>query len=445
MTSVELKDFADKVRATYWYVPAVMTLLAIVLALTVIYADQVIPNSWLDNKWYIFHPESITEERNVLNTIGATTLGVIGVVFSITLVPLSIASTQYGSIVLRGFLRDRATQFVLGLYSATTFYCLFVLMGLRSTSNQTALQLPVTVAAYMLLFSLFMLIYFFHHIAESLQASSIINQVSKELKTIIQQDYPLARSVIQPHSRQLEADQLRETLTREGQGVASRREGYVRAINYRKLMHIAVKRNLVLYIKHLPGDFVGHGDHLLRVWPGQISEHLISTVNQAYLVGNSRTLFQDPEYGIELIVTIAARALSPGINDSSTPILCLNRLGSALSMLVERSTPSPYHTDKNNKLCIISDEVRFERVAGIAFNRIRQYGRANTEVLLKMLETIKTINRHCCSEDQRRVLLQHATLIERDSRIGIPSEYDQQRVRERYNETVEAIQRYKIQ
>src|SRR5208337_1618060 len=151
MYSVRLRDFWDNVRATYWFVPTLMTLLAAVLALTMFWVDQAIPNNLLQDKWYIFHPETIAETRTVLNTIADTSLGVIGVVFSITLVPLSITSTQYGSIVLRSFLRDRGTQFVLGAYSATTFYCLFLLMGLRNANNDTAIQFSVSVGIYMLI------------------------------------------------------------------------------------------------------------------------------------------------------------------------------------------------------------------------------------------------------------------------------------------------------
>jgi uncharacterized membrane protein len=108
-------------------------------------------------------------------------------------------------------------------------------------------------------------------------------------------------------------------------------------------------------------------------------------------------------------------------------------------MLAERQRPSPYHYDEDKQLRIISEPVSFERLVGVAFDMIREYGRGNAEIMIKMLETIKSVAAHAQSDNQRKVLLKHATLIEHDSHVGLPSEYDQQRVHDSYDETVRAI------
>jgi uncharacterized membrane protein len=437
MSSVRLKNFWDNVRATYWFVPAVMTLLAAIAAMTTYWLDQSIPTYLLQDKWYVFYPQSIAEARSVLSTIADTSLGVIGVVFSITLVPLSITSGQYGSIVLRTFLRDRGTQFVLGAYSATTFYCLFVLMGRGNASNQTV-PLSVTIAVYLLLSSLLLLIYFFHHVADSLQASTVVEQVSRELEQTIEQDYPL-KTPTAPSDEQHAEEIIRQTVVGEGEVVTSSREGYVRAIDYDQLTRVASKHKLILKIQCLPGDFVSRGTQLLVAWPSPLDKEVKLIANHAYMLGKNRTLFQDTEFGIYLIVTIAVRALSPAINDPNTPVLCLNRLGAALGMLAERQRPSSYHYDGDKQLRIVSDPVSFERLVGVALDLIREYGRANAEILIKMLETIKSVTAHARSDAQRRVLQKHATLIEHDAHVGLPSEYDQQRVHASYDEAVQAI------
>ena len=442
-SSVRLRNFWDNVRATYWFVPAVMTLLAAVLALTLFWVEQTIPNyllqNLLQNKWYIFPPVSITEARGELNSIADTSLGVVGVVFSITLVPLSITSTQYGSIVLRSFLRDRGTQFVLGAYTSTTFYCLFLLLALANVSNQTV-QLPVTIAFYMLAASLLLLIYFFHHVADSLQSSTVVEQVSREVEQVIEQEYPLdnARASFD-HQRAEELIRHTALNGEVGELVTSNQEGYVRAIDYDQLIHIASEYKLILRIECLPGDFVSRGDPLLIAWPRPLDKRMRLLANRAYMLGKNRTLFQDTEFGIYLIVIIAVRALSPAINDPNTPVLCLNRLGAVLGMLAERQRRSPYYYDKDGQLRLISDSVSFERLAGVAFDMIREYGRTNAEILINMLETIKSVTAHTHSDTERRVLLKHAALIEHDSHIGLPSDYDQQRVHESYDETVRAI------
>jgi uncharacterized membrane protein len=415
-----------------------MTVLAAISALVLYWADQAMPSNLLQDKSYIFHPENIAEARSVLTNVANVSLGIVGVVFSIILVPLSIAATQYGSIVLRAFLRDRGTQCVLGAYTATTFYCLSLLMALRSATNMTGTQFSVTIAVYMLLISLLLLLYFFHHVADSLQASSVIRQVSNELEEVIEQEYTL-KSATASDPRQEEADELRRTLLREGQVIVSKGEGYVRAIDFDKLVEAAAKFKVVLYLKCLPGDFVGRGDPLLLVSPPSSDQRLISIVTRSYMLGKNRTLFQDPEFGIILITIIAVRALSPAINDPYTPVLCLNRLGATLSMIAERATPTSYYCDKSNQIRVIGDQIRYERLVDTALNMIREYGHTNAEVLIKTLETVKTIAAHTHSDAQRQVLLKHTMLIEGDSRIGLHSDYDKQRVHDTYEETLRAI------
>jgi len=432
-----MRDLEDRVRATYWCVPTAMTVLAAVFAVLLFWIGQAIPSSFLQDKWYILRPENIAEARSVLTTTASVSLSVVGVVFSIILVPLSITATQYGSIVVRSFLRDRGTQYVLGAYTSTTFYCLTLLLALRTASSDTAVEFSVSVGVYMGIISLLMLLYFFHHVADSLQASTVIKQISDELEEVIKQEYPLRPAKFD--ARRVEVNELRQKLVTEGEGVESTGEGYVRAIDYNKLVDIATKRKMVLKIKCQPGDFVGRGDQLLTIWPGQVDEQMISTVNHAYMLGKNRTLIQDTEYGITLIVIIAARALSAAVNDPYTPVLCLNRLGAALGMLAERATPQPYYFDRDNQLRVIGEVIGFGRFVDVTFNMIREYGRTSTEVLMQMLTTIKTVSVHTHSDDQRKALLKHAKLIEHDSRIGLPSKYDQQRVHDSYKETFRAI------
>lgn len=435
MFSVRLRNFWDQVRATYWFVPALMTLAAAVLAFVMFKVDQTIPNSLLQGKWYLFHPLSTEDARAILNTVADTSLGVAGVVFSITLVPLTITSTQYGSIVLRGFLRDRGTQFVLGAYTATTFYCLFLILGLAGAGNQT-IEVSVTLAFYLLSISLLLLIYFFHHVADSMQASTIIEKLSEELRHSIEECYPLqkpASSLDDQYTEEL----IRQATQSDGEVTTSDREGYVRAIDYGYLIQTASEHNLILRMERLPGDFVSRGDPLLTAWPNTQGNKMRPFTNRAYMLGKNRTLFQDTEYAFYLIVTIAVRALSPAINDSYTPFLCLDRLGAALETLAERQDPAQYYFDKNNHLRLINRAVSFERLVGVAFNLIREYGRENAEILIKMLNTIKSVAAHTHSDSQREILLKHATLI--DSDIALASGYDRQRVHDAYDETVRAI------
>lgn len=433
-------DYLDRVRSTYWFLPLIMTIVSMVFAALLLKIDQQIPNALLDDKWYILHidPSSV---HSTLISIAGTALGVIGVVFSITLVPLTIAASQYGPILIRSFLRDTTTQFVLGTYSSTIGFCVIVLMSFQFDSDSSNVPLiSVTFAILMLLVSLGMLLYFFHHVAEGLQASKIIENVGNE----IEREIRIERLFSKYHENRDEFEEdekkLRSIVVQNGKAVLATKSGYIRAIDYDGLLKIAEKNNMIFYLKHLAGDFVTPGDQLLLTWPASHEVPELPThINRSYILGDNRTMQQDIEYGMTSLVIIASRALSPAINDPITPTMCLHRLGVALSMLAECKPKSSYHRDSVQKLRVIADPISFERMAGVSFNLIRQYGRCNADVMISILKTINSVAAHVHTDTEKDILLRHAQLALEDSDLSLPSPYDKERVHQAYDETLSSI------
>ena len=441
LSSARAIDYLDRVRSTYWFLPLIMTLVSIILAILLLKMDQQISNVSLEDKWYIYHvsPSSV---HSILLNIASTSLAVIGVVFSITLVPLTIAASQYGPILIRSFLRDTTTQIVLGTYSATIGFCTAVLIGLPYNLNSDNVPtISVTMAIWMLLISLAMLLFFFHHVAEGLQASKIIAKVGNEIEHEIVQERASFRSDIKSDENQSDdADAARLTIMQQGKSIVAAKSGYVRAIDYDGLLKIAEKNDVIFFLKRISGDFIVPGDTLLLAWPASEESELSKAVNDSYLLGDNRTIQQDVEYGMTSLVIIASRALSPAINDPVTPAMCLNRLGMALCMLAERIVPSSYYYDNYGKLRIIADPVSFERMTGVSFNLIRQYGRNNADVLISMLNTIAAVAAHAHTKAEKEVLVKHAQLILEDGNASLPSAFDKQRIRQAYNEALKAAQ-----
>lgn len=430
----------DRVRSTYWFLPLIMTGASMILAVLLLEVDRTTPNSMLEGKWYILNVDS-SEVNSILLNIAGAALGVIGVVFSITLVPLTIAASQYGPILIRSFLRDTTTQVVLGTYSSTIGFCVMVLMSYESGTDSGGVPLiSVTFAVLMLLVSLAMLLYFFHHVAEGLQASKIIENVGNEVEKEIRFER-WSSGPAEGRGGPGEEDKLRSVTMQQGKAVVANKSGYVRAIDYGQLLKTAEKNDLVFYLKHISGDFIVPGDQLLLAWPGSFEViKLAAAVNASYILGDNRTMQQDIEYGMTSLVIIASRALSPAINDPVTPAMCLNRLGVALSMLADSKPRSSYYYDKSGKLRVIADPVSFERMAGTSFDLIRQYGRGNADVMIAILKTINSVAAHASSDEKRAVLFRHAQLALSDSDTSLPSPYDRKRVHQAYDEVRKSIE-----
>jgi uncharacterized membrane protein len=218
-----------------------------ILAILLMEIDQRTPNALLDGKWYIFHIDS-SSVRSILINIAGTELGVIGVVFSITLVPLTIAASQYGPILIRSFLRDTTTQVVLGTYSSTIGFCVVVVMSFQSDLNNSNVPLiSVTFAVSMFLVSIGMLLYFFHHVAEGLQASKIIANVGNEIEKEIRLERSFSKSPENLNELQEDEEKLRSIVIQHGKAVLATKSGYVRAIDHNELLKVAGKFLVINY------------------------------------------------------------------------------------------------------------------------------------------------------------------------------------------------------
>jgi uncharacterized membrane protein len=417
---------------------------AIMLLVLLLAIDAAIPNSALYGKWYILQVDPI-EASVLMSTIAATVIGVVGVVFSVALVPLTIAMSQFGSILLRKFMRDRTTQVVLGAYSATFVYCILLLLTFpHNMTVQSVPQVSVTFALLLFLASIALLVLFFHHIATSLQASNVVAGVGAELYRAIGHDYladPLLVVANQRRGNAGEAEALRSTVLREGRPIAAAGMGYIHAIDGDALLRLTAATRLTVLVTRRTGDFVLPGEPLLLAWPPQqVTAGVEHAVNAAWLLGEYRTLVQDIEFGVLSLVSVALMALSPAINNPFTAMLCLDRLAAALGAIAQREHfPPYYYYDSDGHLRIIADPPTFERLTDVAFSQIRQYGHKDAEVLRHLLKAIARIAPYVSTTAERQVLLRHATLVEQMARLSLPEEADQARVRQSYDATVQAI------
>lgn len=439
MKRMRLAIFLDRLRGSYWFVPLGMTLVAVALAVALYQLDQSIPNSIQEQRWFLLKG-NVQQTRAFLSLAATTLLSVIGVVFSMTLVVLTMTASQFGSFLLRAFMRDNGTQKVLGTYCATVAYCITLLMVLAANASEDMGPLiSHTFAMVLFLVSLAMLVYFFDHAAGSFQTTRVVALVGNELAGTIEQEMGATQVVPDEGSGMIES--RRESIRLSGTAIPSTGSGYIRAFDYDGLARVARSRNLVFLVTKMTGDFVAAGQPFLLAWPPGETDvaGLTREANRMCLVGENRTMLQDPRFGISQLVVIASRALSPAVNDPMTAMMCIDRLGESLRLIAGRRERMVCRYDGEKVLRLIGESYNFELLVGSAFDLIRQYGRGTAEIALRLFDAIGSIAPACRTEAYRQVLLQHARLIEVDSRSALQAEYDRQRVRQAFEETVKAI------
>jgi uncharacterized membrane protein len=225
--------------------------------------------------------------------------------------------------------------------------------------------------------------------------------------------------------------------------VSAARSGYLQAIDSDGLMQLATAYNLMLHVTHCPGHFVVPGTPLVTVRSGDpVDQSLTDQIRDTFILGAERTLMQDVEFGVDQLVEVAVRALSPGINDPFTAMTCIDRLGEALCHLAERTLPSPSRFDDDGRLRVVAHPVTFAGMTDAAFDQIRQYGRRSTAVTIRLLEAIAGIAAHVSREEDRAALLHQARMIQRGSQAAIHEERDREDVEARYRAVEQALEQW---
>ena len=442
MKNVKLSKLWDSLHSSYWFIPTLFAIAAIILAFTMLNLDRTgAAPSW----WWIYTggPDGA---RGLLSAVAGSMISVAATAFSITIVALQLAASNFGPRLLRNFMKDTGNQIVLGTFIATFIYCLLVLRTIRADGdgyNEFVPQLSVTVGIVLAIASISVLIYFIDHASTIIQASHIITQVSDELDKAINRLFP--EKIGYPSAlQQREIREIPANFNLEACPVKATDNGYLQAIDDEELMKIACKYNLLLRLETRPGKFVVKGSNLLMLFPGEKVNTITKKINDAFMLGKERTEYQDIEFPINQLVEIALRAISPGINDPFTAIRCIDRLGAGLACLAQRDLPSPYRYDKNHHLRIIVEPVKFEKLVDQAFNQIRQYAQSDVAVTIRLLEAIATIATYTNNPKYEVVLRRHAEMILRGSDEGLSEENDRQDVQDKYQLVRDILEKHTI-
>jgi uncharacterized membrane protein len=438
MRNVKISKLWDQLHSSYWFIPAVMAVVATALAFTMLNLDRT--DKVEINYWWVY-TGGADGARSLLEAVAGSMVSVIATAFSITIVALQLAAANFGPRLLRNFMRDTGNQVVLGTFIGTFIYCLFILRTIRGEGDgysQFVPQLAVTVGILLAIISIGVLIYFIHHASTIIQASHVIQNVSADLHSAIKRLFPekIGHSELE-HSPTVA--EIPISFEEESLPIRANSTGYLQAIDHEALMKVACQYNLLIRLNTRPGLFVVQGTNLVLAFPGKrINQKITKKINNSFILGKERTEQQDVEFPINQLVEIALRALSPGVNDPFTAIRCIDQLGAGFCHLVQRKFPSPYRYD-HNQLRVIAEGVKFPELMDTAFNQIRHYGRSDVAVTICSLEAIAAIATYTNNSQYQAILRHHADMILQDSCEGLSQEQDRKDVEERYYQVIKNI------
>jgi len=426
----------EALRTNLWLVPTVEIILAVALFAVTYLVDRAAYNGSVHLPSFVISG-SADAARQILTAIAAAVITVVTLVFSITIVTLTLASTQFGPRMLRNFIRDWITQFTLGTFVATFVYAILALISIGPLDHgEFVPHLSITVTMLLVLLDVVVLVVFIDHIAKSIQLPQVIASIAKDLTHAIEADVGL------PKPGRLKAGaSLAEATARLDQDsgeVRAPKSGYLQFVQIDTLIDIAARSHAVIRLHHRPGHFVVTGEPLADVWPADAAPVVARALGGAHATGPHRTLTQDLSFAVDQLVEIAIRALSAAVNDTFTALACIDWLGDGLCKVADRWHPNAVHRDATGHVRVITVTVGFRRLVERANDKIRQASHAMPAVMIRQLNALTKIMPHTSTAEQRQVLLEQAEMILRASEETVSESADRADVRRRYEAVLTA-------
>ncbi len=405
------------VGASYWFVPTLMAGAAIAASYATLWLDRSMSGSALG--WT--YSGDAAGARAVLNTVGSSMITVAGVVFSITIVALSLASQQFGPMLLRNFMSDRSNQLVLGTFVATFLYCLMIMRAvIAGGGGRLVPHLSVTVAIALAVASLGVLIFFIHHIAQSIRIEGVLSRVGEQLERAAARMYP--SDIGAPGTAALDDEHGLGAACRT---IVARKDGYLEEIGEGQLMELACEHDLVIEVIARPHDFVVSGTPIVRVYPeASCSDETASALAGTLVVGSDRAPRTDVRHGLDQLVQLCLRALSPNLNDPVTAKAAIDRMIALLACVARTRVPSARRYDAAGHLRVIANRPSFEELLEQALDPVRRSSGRNADVVVHALGGIEKLASTTSEHTHRRALAALVTRLDRTARTdGLPTDF----------------------
>ncbi|MDY0281456.1 MAG: DUF2254 domain-containing protein [Salinivirgaceae bacterium] len=422
----KFRQLWSNLRSSFWFMPSLIVAFSIALAIALVEVDSVGNDQWLA-RWPRLFGAGVEGARGMMSTIAGSMMTVVGVTFSMILMVLALASSQYSSRILRNFMRSRVTQVVLGIFAGIFTYSLIVLRTIRGGDEGAFVpSLAVFFGFALALGGVGALMFFIHYIASSIQASNIIASVANETIHSIERLFP--ENLGQGSAENNDNPTPKLLAERNWRTVPAGENGYIQIVNNAALLRMARDKNTIVRMERGIGEFVVRDSALVSLaLEDPLDQETIAALQEAFTVSRHRTVEQDAAFGIRQIVDVALKALSPGINDTTTAVMCVDYLTAILACLAPRQIPSLYRYEEE-KLLVVAKGPSFESLLAKSFDQIRSNAKGNVVIMSRMLDAIETLAGLMADPLRRRALLDHVQWISELAERTIESTHDRARI-----------------
>jgi uncharacterized membrane protein len=410
---------------TFWLLPLVIGLAGLIVAWGILWLEEVpaVQDIMSNRSFFRLDPDSA---RLVLSTVAAATISATSIVYSLLLLVRTIATGTLGPRLVEAYDKDFMSRIALGVQLAVFIYCLSILYLVGGQIDQRTLSVAVAIIGGIA--ALVGLVLFVHSVAKAVHVDTTVARVANFLR----------KSIAHAEEEAPDGAGLEPPPVDKAQPVIATRSGYVQTIDRHELARRAKRHGIIVVLSVRPGDFVVVGTEVMRlVGASDLAEADRDGLLPSIVIGAFRTDEDDPRFSLQLLVEIALRALSSGINDVYTAVACADHLAGILASLAGRDITPAVVRDREGKPRVFSAELNFQDLADAVFHPLRQSGAQDpvmTITLLRRLADIITVVR---DETARDVLKKHTHLIAQEALDEAKAEVDRETIQRLYSSVVE--------
>jgi uncharacterized membrane protein len=399
-----LTDFRQRIAVSLWFVPTIFA------AVSIAVADLTI---WLDAQVDApigVRPDLVSDPSTAATfagAIAAATLAFVAVVFATTLVAIQLAASQYSPRTVRIFIRSRVTRLTLGLFLATFVFSLIVLVSNRASVASAKQFAPVVSVSSLLALSLatvFGFVAYLHGVVRLMRVQYLLEAIAAESRRAIEENFPPASAYVNAEPPLPDPAPRRLCFT----GTA----GVVTSTDLHGLVELCRQKDCWLELTVGVGEYLSHGTPIALVHGGDLTA---DDVTRYFLIRGERTFVQDPAFGFRQLVDIAIRALSPAVNDPTTGVQAIDRIGDLLAITGNRLDPTGLRVDSAGSARVKRKLRNFEELLVLSLTEVIRYGADAPQVARRLHALLDELESTLPAERQPALARQRSLL---DAAVG---------------------------
>lgn len=386
------KNFWPNLSQSLGFIPGVIVVVFAVLGIALVEIDGSVD---LEGTQLVFKGDG-PAARTVLSVIAGSLITVAGLTFSITMVVLQLASSQFSPRILRTFFGDRVVQITIGTYIGTFVYSILVLRAVGSFGDTDFVpRLSVTAASLLGIAAVVLLVVFLHHVSQMVQVSHVVANIARATLARVDVLYPDGYAPMAEGDR---GSGSHDSSASQGPGrVIAPRPGYVQLIALDDVVKgtgpLATRVELLV----CPGDFVSVETPIAEVWPAAATDDCESALIGAMKISSERDLHQDVDFGVRQLTDIAIKSMSPGINDPATAVTCIGYLNAILVRITAQASRDPVREYPDQSLTLVVKQRQFAEYLE-AILQINRYAAGDAWVICELFRALEA-----CKITARRV------------------------------------------